>query len=293
MALPGHHAAQGDQGRGAEPELVRAQQSRQHHVAPHLEPSVHPQAHAAAQAVGAQGPASLAQPHLPGQTRVLDGVQRGSPRAALVAADLHHVREPLRHTGGDGAHPCSGHQLHGHVRGGVHLLEVVDELGQVLDAVDVMVRRRGDEGRTGLRLPQPGDLLGDLVSQQLPALAGLAALRHLDLQLHRRPQVPRGHSEPARGDLLDGGVGPVPVGPYLPTGRILTALAAVAAHTQSVGGDGQGLVGFPGEGPVGHGGDHEPAEDVLHRLHLLQGHRRSRGADLEEVPEGLWGSGAH
>ena len=38
---------------------------------------------------------------------------------------------------------------------------------------------------------------------ELTALARLGALRHLDLQLLRRRQVPGGHSEAAAGDLLD------------------------------------------------------------------------------------------
>ena len=45
--------------------------------------------------------------------------------------------------------------------------------------------------------------LVDLVAGQLAALAGLGALRHLDLQLVGVDQVLAGHAEAARGDLLD------------------------------------------------------------------------------------------
>ncbi len=37
-------------------------------------------------------------------------------------------------------------------------VEVVDELRQVLDGVDVVVRRRADERHAGLRPPQVGDV---------------------------------------------------------------------------------------------------------------------------------------
>jgi hypothetical protein len=41
---------------------------------------------------------------------------------------------------------------------------------------------------------------------QLAALAGLGALRHLDLDFLRVDEVFAGHAEAARGDLLDGRV---------------------------------------------------------------------------------------
>ena len=52
----------------------------------------------------------------------------------------------------------------------------------------------------------------DLVAGQLPALAGLGALRHLDLQLVGVDQVLAGHAEAARGHLLDRAAPRVAVG---------------------------------------------------------------------------------
>ncbi len=95
-----------------------------------------------------------------------------------------------------------GDQLHRHL-GGVDLLEVVDELGQVLDGVDVVVGRRGDEADTGLGVAQPGDLGRHLVARELAALARLGALGHLDLDLVGVGQVLGRDAEAARRDLLD------------------------------------------------------------------------------------------
>lgn len=49
-------------------------------------------------------------------------------------------------------------------------MEVVDELGEVLDGVDVVVRRRGDQGHSGLAAPQVGDVGAHLLGRQLPTL---------------------------------------------------------------------------------------------------------------------------
>lgn len=58
-------------------------------------------------------------------------------------------------------------------------LEVVDELLEVLDRVNVVMRRRRDEADARGRVSGAGDTLRDLVAGQLTALAGLGALRHL------------------------------------------------------------------------------------------------------------------
>ncbi len=63
--------------------------------------------------------------------------------------------------------------------------------------------RRRNEADSGHREAQLRDVFGDLVARQLAALAGLRALRHLDLQLIGVHQVFGGHAEARRGDLLD------------------------------------------------------------------------------------------
>ena len=59
-----------------------------------------------------------------------------------MAGDLNHIGVGFGHTGGDGADADLGHQLHAHLGGGVHLVEVVDQLGQILNRIDVVVGRR-------------------------------------------------------------------------------------------------------------------------------------------------------
>jgi len=57
---------------------------------------------------------------------------------------------------------------------GLMFLQVVDQLLDVLDRVDVVMRRRRDEGHAGSRVADTGDLRVHLVARQLAALAGLA-----------------------------------------------------------------------------------------------------------------------
>src|SRR5690242_10918536 len=100
-----------------------------------------------------------------------------------------------------------------------------------------MMRRRGDEADSRSGMPGLGDPWIDLCARQLPALAGLCALRHLDLQLPRTDEVLAGDAEAARGHLLDGTVLRVSVRQRPVAVRVFAALARVALAADAVHGD--------------------------------------------------------
>ena len=69
-----------------------------------------------------------------------------------------------------------------------------------------------DQADAGRGVPGLGDPRVDLVAGQLAALAGLGALRHLDLDVVGVDQVLAGDTEAARGDLLDRAAPEIAVG---------------------------------------------------------------------------------
>ena len=101
------------------------------------------------------------------------------------------------------------------------------------------MRRRRDEADARPREPQPRDHFVDLVTRQLPAFAGLRALRDLDLQHFGIDQVLRRHAESARSDLLDLGVllGVI-------ARRIFAAFAGIRAAAEAIHRDRERLVRF-------------------------------------------------
>src|SRR3989442_578753 len=103
----------------------------------------------------------------------------------------------------------------------------MDELLEILDRVDVVMRRRRDEPHPWHGEPHFGDPGIDLVAGQLPALAGLGALGHLDLKVVRVDQVLAGHAEARGGDLLDRAPPPVAIRVASVPRRILAALSGV------------------------------------------------------------------
>ena len=158
----------------------------------------------AAQVVEHQHLVRFGQAQFPGHAGVLDRGLRAGAGAAVVAADQHHVGLALGDAGGHGAHADLGHQLDADARVAVGVLQIVDQLRQVFDRIDVVVRRRRDQAHARRAVADAGDFLVDLVAGQLAAFARLGALGHLDLQLLGADQVFAGDAEAAAGHLLDG-----------------------------------------------------------------------------------------
>ena len=192
--------------------------------------------------------------------------------------------------GGDGADADLGHELHRHVAGRIDVLEVEDELRQVLDRIDVVVRRRRDQADARRRVAHLGDRLVDLVAGKLAAFAGLRALRHLDLHDVGIDEVFRGHAEPAGGDLLDRRTHGIAVRQRLVAVRFLATLAGVRLAADAVHRDRERGVGLARDRAVGHGAGREAAHDARRRLDLLERHRLAAvlfgGLDGEHAADG-------
>ena len=227
------------------------------------------------------------------QTRVPDRVARSGTRAAIVAADQDLVGSALGHAGGDGADAGLADQLDRHARAGVGVLKIEDKLRQVLDGVDVVVRRRRDQADAGRGLTDLGDPGVDLLAGQVAALAGLGALGHLDLNLKGAAQVAARHAKARACHLLDGGVLGVTVGQRGLAARILAALAGVGTAVQAVHGDGHALVCFLADGAVRHGAGVKAADDVERRLDLVERNRRATvSVKVEQVAQAHGTAGA-
>ena len=165
VADPHHDAAQGDQGGGRKAVLLRTQQGRHHNVTAGFELAVGFDHNAAAQVVQDQGLMSLGHAQLPGQAGVFDaGLGRGAG-AAVMAADQHHIGVALGHPGGNCADPDFGDKLDTDPGVVVGVLEIVDQLGQILNRIDIVVGRWRDESHAGCGQPDFGNPGVDLAAR--------------------------------------------------------------------------------------------------------------------------------
>ena len=178
----------------------------------------------------------------------------------------------LRDAGGHGAHTHLGDQLHVDPADRIGVLEVVDELGQVLDGVDVVVGWRGDQPHARRGVAGTGDPGVHLVARQLATFARLGPLGHLDLEVVAVDQVLARHPEASRGHLLDGRPPEVAVGLRREPVGVLAPLTGVGPAADAVHGYGERLVGLGADRAVGHRSGGEAADYRRHRLHLVDRH---------------------
>ena len=169
----------------------------------------------------------LGKSELKGEARVVDRVARCRTRAAVRTGDEDFGCSSLCDAGRDGSHAGLAHELHRDACVRVRALQVKDELGEVFDGVDVVVRWGRDEpdaggGMADARHPGP-----HLAAGQVATLAGLRALSHLYLYLDCATKIAAGDPETSRGDLLYGRVQAVAVRQRRLAGRVLAALARV------------------------------------------------------------------
>jgi len=151
---------------------------------------------------------------------------------------------------------------------------------EILDRIDVVVRRRRDQPHPGGRAADPRDVVVDLVSRELPALAGLGPLRHLDLDLVGVDEVVDGDAEAARRDLLDRRAAIVEEAV-----RVLAALARIRLRAEAVHRLGERLVGLARERAEAHRAGREALDDLGRRLDLLQRQRPVDCAQLHQAAQ--------
>ena len=285
VALARHLAAHGDHRRGAKAVLISAEQGGDDHIAAGVEAAVDAQRHAPAQAVHHQHLLRLRHAQLPRRARVLDRRPRRGAGAAIGAADLNHVGVRLHHAGRDRADALGSDELHAHPRVGVGHLQVVDELGDVLDRVDVVMRRWRDQRGPRHHVPQRCDVRRDLFPRQLAAFAGLGALRHLDLELRGARQVGGRHAEPAGGHLLHRRVRIALVTVWRVPSRVLPALAGVGPRPEPVHRARDILVRLRAERAQRHRARLETLRDALERLHSIDVDRVAVGGERQQVAQ--------
>ena len=256
---PHHDAAGNDQRCGSETVLFGAQQHRHHDVARGAHPAVTLHGDPVAQAVEQQRLLGVGQSDLPRRAGVFEAGQRRRAGAAVVPRDQHDIGVCLRHAGSDCPDTHRADQLDVDTGVGVGVLQIVDQLGEILDRVDVMVRGRRDQAHPGGGMPGLGDVRIDLVARELTPFTGFGALRHLDLDVGGIDQVVAGHPEPTGCDLFDGAA---PLG-IVETVDVLTALTTVGATAEVVHGDRHGFVGFGRDRSVTHRTGVEAGDDRI------------------------------
>src|SRR3954470_893717 len=270
VALAHHDAAHRDERSGSESKFFGAEKRGDGYVASGLQLAVGLDADAAAKVVKQQNLLCFCQAEVPGNSGVLDGAEGRCAGASGIAANQDHIGVCLRDAGCYGAYADFRHEFHRDARLRIDVLQVVDQLREIFDRVNVVMRRRRDQTHTGNGVPQTGDDVVHFVPGQLASLARLCALRHLDLKLVSVDQVVCGYAEARRSYLLDGTAAQISVRIWLEAFFIFAALASIRLAADTVHGNRERFVGFFTDGTEGHCASGEALYDLFGGFDLFQ-----------------------
>ena len=116
---------------------------------------------------------------------MVDRGARGRTGTTVVAANEHNVGAGLNYACSNGTNAHLANQLHADAGTGVGVLQIVNQLGQVLDGVYIMMGRRRNQADAGGGATTFGNPRIYLAAGQLAALARLSALGNLNLDFVR------------------------------------------------------------------------------------------------------------
>ena len=283
VTLTHHHTTQYDEGGCTEAELLSTEQSHEDDVTTTLQLTIDLQANLSTKTVLHQSLLSLGETNLRRDTSETHTRCRAGTRTTLGTRDNDEVCLRLSHTGSDGTHTTLSYQLDRDSCLRVYVLEIEDELSQILDTIDIVMRWRRNQADARDRVTGLGDDLVDLEARQLTTLTRFSTLCHLDLDFLCIYQIFCCHTETTRSHLL-GLAGEADAIHFTVEALIvLTTFTCVATSTEGVHGECHCLVGFLRQSTETHGTCYEVLYDFLHWLYLVDRDRVL--AETEEVTD--------
>src|SRR5438876_7758475 len=142
MADAHHNASRNDQRRSRESKLLRAEQRRNDDIAAGLQLAVGLDDDAASEIVQDQNLMRLRQTQLPWDAGMFNAGEGRSARSTAVARYQDDVGMCLGNACCDRSDPPFCDQLYAYASAGVRIFQIVNQLGQILDRIDVVMRRR-------------------------------------------------------------------------------------------------------------------------------------------------------
>ena len=203
MALTDKNAAQGDQGGSAEIEFLGPEKGGDDDIQTGADTAVGTESDAVAKSVKEKNLLSLGHAEFPGTACIFDGGKGGGSGPAVVSGDEDHIGMGFGDSRGNGADSSFGYKFDADLGPGINLFEVVNQLGEILNAVDVVMGRGRNQHDAGGGAAEGGNQGRDLVARELTAFAGLGSLGNLDFQFRGAGQILGGHTKPAGSDLFD------------------------------------------------------------------------------------------
>ena len=198
-----HHAAHSYKGSSCKAKFLCTKKCGNSNVTAAHQLAVCLNADTVSKAIHKKGLMCFRKSKLPGKSCIMDGASRSSSCTSVIAGNQNNLCASLCNTSCYSAHTSLRNQFYGNICIFVCIFQVIDQLCQLLNGIDVMMGRRGDQadtrgGMTGFCNPRV-----NLLCRKVSAFTWLCALCHFDLDFFCRYQIAAGNAKTSAGYLLD------------------------------------------------------------------------------------------
>mmetsp|Transcript_15954 Transcript_15954/g.39104 ORF Transcript_15954/g.39104 Transcript_15954/m.39104 type:complete len:753 (+) Transcript_15954:902-3160(+) len=265
MALSHHDATHGDQRGSCKTILFSSKKTGNSDIASSLELTISLQLDAVTESIENKSLLSLSKTKFPRKSTSLDSSPGSCSCTTIVSTDKNVVRIGLGNTCSNNTDTNFRDKLDRNFSIWLGVLQIMNELSKILNRVNVVVRRWGNQTDTGGSVTVASNVLGDLESWKFSSFSRLGSLCHLDLNLVTVCKIFRSDTKTTRGHLLD--AGSTVVGESL---GVFTTFSSVGTSSELIHGHGQSLVSFLTDRTKRHGSSGESLDNLADRFHFFK-----------------------
>ena len=175
----------------------------------------------------------------------------------------------FRYTCSNGADTIFRNKFHRNACARIDILHIENQLRQIFDGINIMMRRRRNKLDALNRMPRSRNDSIYFMTGELPALAGFCTLCNLNLNFICIDQIVCRDAKTSRSNLFDGAPAEISVGIRLESFFILAAFTGIRPATHAVHRNSECFMRFFTNGAVRHCSCDKSFNDFLYRFHFF------------------------
>ena len=269
MTLTHHYTTQHNEHGSTKTKLLGTQQCHRDDVASRFYLSIGLQTHLSTQSVKHQCLLSFRQTNLRRNTCIAHWRGRRSTCTTFSTRNYNQVGFSLSHTCSNGSYPTLGNQLHTDLCFRIYILQVEDKLSQVLDRVNIVMRRRRNKRDSRNRMTCLRNNLVHLITRQLTTLTRLCTLCNLNLNFFGIHQIFSGHTKTTWSNLLGLATERDTVIGFAKAFIVFATFTRITTCTQFIHSKRQSLVCLFADCTKRHGTCYKMLHNVVNRFNLI------------------------
>mmetsp|Transcript_1298 Transcript_1298/g.3301 ORF Transcript_1298/g.3301 Transcript_1298/m.3301 type:complete len:369 (-) Transcript_1298:3037-4143(-) len=265
MTFSHHNATHSNQWGSGKTEFLRSQQACNCNIASSLELTVGLNLNTITQPIENKRLLRFGKSEFPWKTASLNSGPSSSSSTTIVSTDCDMVGESFCYTSCDNANSDFRHKLHRHFSNWLGVLQIVNELGKILNGINIVVWRWRDQTDSRGGVTVLGNIFRYFESRQFSSLTWLGTLCHLDLNLVTISKVVGCNTKSTRSNLFDTRA-TIILKPFW----VFSTLTRVRASTKRIHCYGKCFVSLLTNGSKRHGSSSETLHDSRHRFDFFQ-----------------------